>query len=45
MDDILAAIDRIESDYPKACRAARDVAVEYFEAEKVVASMMTRAGL
>jgi hypothetical protein len=45
MQDVLAAIDRIESDYPRACRAARDVAREYFEAEKVVASLMQRAGL
>lgn len=45
MDDILAAIDAIESDYPKHCRAARDVAAEFFAAEKVVGSLMTRAGL
>ena len=32
MDDVLAALDRIESDYAKACRAARAVAEEYLEA-------------
>jgi hypothetical protein len=35
MDQILAAIDTIESDYEKACRAAREIAVEYFDCEKV----------
>jgi hypothetical protein len=43
MDDILAAIDRIESDYAGACRAAREIAAEYFAAEKVLASMLERA--
>jgi hypothetical protein len=45
MDDVLAAIDTIESDYERACRAAREVAEEYFAAEKVVGSLMERAGL
>src|SRR5262249_26817032 len=39
MDDILSAVDAIESDYQGNCRAARDVAVEYFAAEKVVRSL------
>ncbi len=45
MDDILAAVDAIESDYEGNCRAAREVAAEYFAAEKVVGSLMERAGL
>jgi hypothetical protein len=45
MEDVLAAIDTIESDYEGACRAAREVAEEYFAAEKVVGSLMERAGL
>jgi hypothetical protein len=45
MDDILSAVDAIESDYSANCQAARDIACEYFEAEKVVGSMMERAGL
>lgn len=45
MDDILAAIDEIESDYEGNCRAAREIANEYFAAEKVVGSLMARAGL
>jgi hypothetical protein len=45
MDDILAAVDAIESDYEGHCRAAREIAQEYFATEKVVASLMARAGL
>ena len=45
IDDVLAAIDEIESDYEGNCRAARDIAEEYFAAEKVVGSLMRRAGL
>ena len=45
MDDVLAAIDAIESDYDSHCRAAREIATEYFGAERVVASLMARAGL
>jgi hypothetical protein len=45
MDDILGAIDCIESDYDAHCRAARDLATDYFAAERVVGSLMERAGL
>jgi hypothetical protein len=45
MDDVLAAVDTIESDYEHHCQAAREVAAEYFAAEKVVGSLMARAGL
>ena len=45
MDDVLAAIDEIESDYEGNCHAAREIADEYFAAEKVVGSLMERAGL
>jgi len=45
MDDILAAVDVIESDYEGSCRAAREIAAEYFAAEKVLGSLMERAGL
>ena len=45
MDDILAAVDAIESDYAGICRAAAEIAHEYFAAEKVVGSLMQRAGL
>jgi len=45
MDDILAAVDEIESDYEGNCSAAREIAEEYFAAEKVLGSLMRRAGL
>jgi hypothetical protein len=45
MDDILAAVEAIARDYEGNCRAARDIAREYFAAEKVVGSLMERAGL
>ncbi len=45
LDDILAAVDAIESDYAGHCRAAREIAEECFAAEKVLASLMARAGL
>jgi len=45
MDDILAAVDEIEGDYEGNCRAAREIAAEHFTAEKVLGSVMQRAGL
>jgi hypothetical protein len=44
MDDILSAIDAIETDYKAHCQAAREIAAEYFAAERVLASLMERAG-
>jgi hypothetical protein len=45
MDDVLAAVDAIESDYAAHSRAALEIAREYFGAEKVLASLLERAGL
>lgn len=45
MDEILAAVDSIESDYEGNRRAALEIAAEYFGAEKVLGSLMARAGL
>jgi len=45
MADILAAVDRIETDYPASCRAARSIAAEYFAAEKVIGKLMETAGI
>jgi hypothetical protein len=45
MDDVLAAVDAIATDYDAHCRAASDIAEEYFGAERVVGSLMARAGL
>ena len=44
MEDILTALDAIESDYEKHCRAAREIAEEYLAAEKVLANIMETIG-
>lgn len=43
--EIVEAVKAINADYPSHCRAAREVAKEYFEAEKVLASLLDRAGI
>lgn len=45
MEHILEAIDMIESDYEGNCRAAREIAMEYFAADKVLGSLKERVGL
>ncbi len=45
MDDILAALEQIASDYEAHSRAARAIAREHFAADRVLASLMRRAGL
>jgi hypothetical protein len=45
MDEALAALDRIETDYEKACRAARAVAEEHLAAPKVCARFLGDLGL
>ena len=45
MADILDAVQAIDTDYLTHCRAAGEIAHEYFAAERVVGSLMQRAGL
>jgi hypothetical protein len=45
MDDIVAAAAAIRGDYARHSRAASDIAREYFEAEKVLGSLLERAGV
>ena len=45
MDDILAAIDAINSDYERHSRAARAIAEHYFKAETVLGRMIEQLGL
>jgi hypothetical protein len=45
LEDIVAAVDAVEMDYAGNCRAAREIATEYFAAERVLARLMDRAGL
>lgn len=45
MDEVLAAIDTINSDYRRHCEAARALAVEYFDAKKVAGRMLADLGM
>src|SRR6185312_16096250 len=42
MDEILAAIDAVNSDYERQSRAAEEVAREYFSHEVVLGSLLDR---
>ncbi|HEX3954970.1 MAG TPA: hypothetical protein VHW90_15440 [Stellaceae bacterium] len=44
-DEALTAIDAIASDYPAHSRAARDMAGDYFSANRVIADLLRDAGL
>jgi hypothetical protein len=45
MHEILQAVEEINSDYGAHGRAAREIAAEYFSADRVVARLAERAGL
>ena len=45
MEEILSAIDKINSNYKKQCSAAREIANEYFSAEKVMNKILIDLGL
>ena len=45
MEEIILAFDAINSDYKKHSDAARDIAEEYFRAEKVMAKVLVDLGL
>ncbi|MEO5718694.1 MAG: hypothetical protein ABIR29_09010, partial [Chthoniobacterales bacterium] len=45
LGEIAEAVREINADYKKQSRAARAVACEVFEAEKVLASVLERAGV
>ena len=45
MEEALGAIDAINGDYQRHCRAARALAEEYFAAEKVAARLLADLGL
>jgi hypothetical protein len=44
-DEALVAIEEVERDYDKHAAAARDIAHEYFDADKVLGGMLDRLGL
>jgi hypothetical protein len=43
--DILPAIEAINSDYPKHAGAAKDIAAEYFDADKMLRRLLLDAGV
>jgi hypothetical protein len=43
MPEILSALDQINADYLTHARAARELATEYFAAERVLTSLLDRA--
>lgn len=45
VEEALAAIEEINLDYPRHCKAARAIAEEYFRAEKVAAQVLAGVGL
>ena len=45
VSDIVEAVKMINADYTKHSRAAREIAREVFEAQKVLASLLERAGV
>lgn len=45
LEDIGDAVRAINSDYERHSRSAREIALEYFEAAKVLASLLERAGV
>lgn len=44
MEEVLVAIDQINSDYARHCQVARKIAQEYFDSDKVLAKMLKDVG-
>jgi glycosyltransferase involved in cell wall biosynthesis len=44
-EEALAGIDAIAADYPRHSRAARELAGEYFAADRVIGQLLSEAGL
>ena len=44
MEEAVAGIEEINSDYLAHCQAAREIAEEYFDAEKVLSNMLKQIG-
>ena len=44
-DDVLAAIEELNRDYPGHCRAAREIAEEYFDSDKVLKGLLETIGV
>jgi hypothetical protein len=44
-DEAAAAIESVNRDYPRHCRAARALAQEYFDSDKVLGGLLRRIGV
>ena len=44
-DDAVAAVEKINADYERHCRAARRIAEEYFDSDKVLGDLLRRCDL
>ena len=45
VDDVVAAIETIGEDYARHCRAARGIAEEYFDSNKILGALLRECGL
>jgi hypothetical protein len=45
LDEAAAGVEAINSDYVRHCRAAREIAVEYFDSDKVLARLLADLGV
>ena len=45
LDEAVAGVNAIAADYQSHCRAAREVAEEYFDSDKVLTRLLTRLGV
>jgi YHS domain-containing protein len=45
MEEVLAHLGEVNSDYPRHCQAAREIAEEYFAADKVLGKLLADVGL
>lgn len=45
LEDVLAAFDAINSNYHKHCRAALEIAHEYFDSKKVLGNLLRQIGI
>jgi hypothetical protein len=45
MEEAAAGVEAIRSNYARHCKAARDIAVEYFESDKVLTRLLSELGI
>ena len=45
VEEVIGAVEAIERDYPRHCNAARRIAEEYFDSDKVLGALLGQCGL